>query len=214
MSDAGAGWRWSTLTVNLTGALVMGLLVAWLATRSTPSPLLRPFVAVGVLGGWTTYSGFALDTHAALDGNDMIGAVGYVLATIVLGVGASLVGLIAGERWFGPPPRALNESSTRSVRDTAARRHRWRTRRARPSRGDHPRPPVGRDGIRRDAADQRPGVAPARFGRRSGQRRRSPIGCSPCSGSGSAAASLPSPAMRCRWQRPCRSGGSCRASPT
>lgn len=103
LSDAGAGWRWSTLTVNLTGALVMGLLVAWLATRSTPSPLLRPFVAVGVLGGWTTYSGFALDTHAALDGNDMIGAVGYVLATIVLGVGASLVGLIAGERWFGPP---------------------------------------------------------------------------------------------------------------
>lgn len=100
---AGPGWGWATLTVNVTGALAMGLLVAWLAARAV-HPLARPFAAVGLLGGWTTYSTFALDAHTITDGGDAGRALGYVLATLVLGVGASLVGLFAGERSFGVSP--------------------------------------------------------------------------------------------------------------
>ena len=100
---AGPGWGWATLSVNVTGALAMGVLVAWLTTRAG-TPLLRPFAAVGLLGGWTTYSSFALDTHAVIAGHGAANALGYVLTTIIVGVGASLAGLLVGERLFGVPP--------------------------------------------------------------------------------------------------------------
>ncbi|WP_277452972.1 CrcB family protein [Janibacter sp. DB-40] len=103
LPEAGPGWGWATLTVNVTGALAMGLLVAWLAARVRHS-LVRPFAAVGLLGGWTTYSTFVLDAHAIIGGDGLGRAVGYVLATLLLGVGASLGGLLAGERWFGVSP--------------------------------------------------------------------------------------------------------------
>lgn len=102
------GWGWATLTVNVTGALAMGLLAAWLATRLA-HPLLRPFAAVGLLGGWTTYSTFALDTRAVIEGDGVVSALGYVAATIVLGVGASLVGMLLGERWTGVAPESVED---------------------------------------------------------------------------------------------------------
>ena len=58
--DAGA-WPWATFTVNLTGCLAMGLLVAYLVARPGVHRLARPFLGVGVLGGWTTFSAFAVD---------------------------------------------------------------------------------------------------------------------------------------------------------
>lgn len=100
---AGPGWGWATLVVNITGALAMGLLVAWLATRVT-SAFVRPFAAVGLLGGWTTYSTFAVDAVTLTGGHGVANALGYVLATLLIGVGASLAGLLLGERWFGLPP--------------------------------------------------------------------------------------------------------------
>lgn len=103
LPEAGPGWGWATLVVNISGALAMGLLVTWLATRVT-APLVRPFAAVGVLGGWTTYSTFALDATAVVGGHGVANALGYVVATLLIGVGASLAGLLLGERWFGLPP--------------------------------------------------------------------------------------------------------------
>lgn len=103
LPEAGPGWGWATLTVNVTGALAMGLLVAWLSAR-VAHPLIRPFAAVGLLGGWTTYSTFALDAPTIIGGDGIVSAVGYVVATLVLGVGASLAGLLTGERWFEVPP--------------------------------------------------------------------------------------------------------------
>ncbi len=99
---AGPGWGWATLAVNVTGALAMGLLVSWLATR-VASPLLRPFAAVGVLGGYTTYSTFALDVHATSAGDGAASAIGYMAATLVIGLGACVIGLLLGEKCFGVP---------------------------------------------------------------------------------------------------------------
>ena len=52
---------WATLVVNVTGAFAMGLLVAYLVDRPGAHRLARPFVGVGVLGGWTTFSALAVD---------------------------------------------------------------------------------------------------------------------------------------------------------
>ncbi|WP_338537523.1 CrcB family protein [Janibacter terrae] len=97
-----AGAPWGTVVVNLTGALTLGLLVAWLGAAQR-HPLVRPFVAVGLLGGWTTYSTLALDGHAlATDG--LGGLLGYLALTLGLGVGAALAGLVIGERLWHTPP--------------------------------------------------------------------------------------------------------------
>lgn len=93
LPEAADGWPWGTLLVNVTGALAMGLLIAWLADRESPA-WVRPFAATGLLGGWTTYSVFALDAVTL----SPVVAVGYVAATVVLGVGACAVGLRIGER--------------------------------------------------------------------------------------------------------------------
>lgn len=90
-----------TVLVNVSGAALIGLLVAWLATREHAPPLLRPFVAVGLLGGWTTYSALALDLHGLL-GRPLL-AVLYAAGTLALGVGACLLALRVGERVFGQP---------------------------------------------------------------------------------------------------------------
>lgn len=96
---AAGGSHWATLLVNVTGAFAMGVLVAWLA-RGTAHPLTRPFLSVGLLGGWTTYSSFALDTHA-LAGDGLGGLLGYLVLTIGLGVGAAVAGLVVGDRIWG-----------------------------------------------------------------------------------------------------------------
>src|SRR3954453_9970879 len=62
------GWPWVTLLVNLTGCLLIGVLLAVLLARFPSSHWLRPFLATGVLGGYTTWSTFAVETVALVDG--------------------------------------------------------------------------------------------------------------------------------------------------
>lgn len=96
---AASGAAWSTLLVNLTGAFAMGVLVVWLA-RGVPHPLARPFLSVGLLGGWTTYSSFALDAHGLVT-DGLGGFLGYLVATLALGIGAAALGLVVGDRVWG-----------------------------------------------------------------------------------------------------------------
>ena len=98
------GAVWPTLLVNVTGALTMGLLVAWLAAGER-HPLVRPAVSVGLLGGWTTYSSFALDAHG-LAGDGLGGLLGYLALTLGLGLGAALLGLVIGDRLWHASPSA------------------------------------------------------------------------------------------------------------
>jgi CrcB protein len=89
-------WPWATLLVNLTGCLLIGVLLAVLLARYASSPWLRPFLATGVLGGYTTYSTFAVDTVALVDAGRAVLAVGYVLASVLGGVLAVVAGLLSG----------------------------------------------------------------------------------------------------------------------
>jgi len=89
-------WPWATFGVNITGCLLIGVLLAVLLARFPHSPWLRPFLAVGVLGGFTTYSTFAMDAVRLTDGGHPGLAAGYVLASVLGGVAAVVAGLLAG----------------------------------------------------------------------------------------------------------------------
>ena len=96
------GWPWPTLTVNLAGGLLMGLLAGWLAFRGgAQDETIRLFAAVGVLGGFTTFSAFSLETALMIEKRQFALASGYVAASVVLSVAALFLGLIVARRAFG-----------------------------------------------------------------------------------------------------------------
>jgi CrcB protein len=95
------GWPWSTLMVNLIGYLAIGALLAVLLARFPHSPWLRPFLAVGVLGGFTTYSTFAVDVVELTGSGRGPLAVAYVLTSVLGGVLAVVVGLVVGRAAIG-----------------------------------------------------------------------------------------------------------------
>ena len=95
------GFPWATLVVNVSGAFAMGLLVAYLVDRPGTHRLARPFLGVGVLGGWTTFSSYAVEGRDLFaSGSPWLG-LGYVLGSLVVGLFAVGVGVTAGERLFG-----------------------------------------------------------------------------------------------------------------
>ena len=87
---------WATLTVNVVGCLLIGILATRL--RSAERPWVRPFVLTGVLGGFTTFSAFALETGVLLDAGRWATAGAYVLATMVLGLLAVRLGVAVAGR--------------------------------------------------------------------------------------------------------------------
>lgn len=89
-------WPWATLLVNLTGCLVLGLLIGLVFARSRSSSWLRPFLGTGVLGGFTTYSAFAVEAVQLADAGRAGTAAGYVAASVAGGVLAAALGLLAG----------------------------------------------------------------------------------------------------------------------
>ncbi|MEO0617797.1 MAG: fluoride efflux transporter CrcB [Pseudomonadota bacterium] len=90
----GLTFPWGTLIVNVAGSLAIGLLIGWLANRASESAAaVRVFFAVGVLGGFTTFSAFALDVVTLLERKQAASAFGYTLASVILSVSAVFIGL-------------------------------------------------------------------------------------------------------------------------
>ena len=89
------GWPWATLLVNVTGCLLLGVLFALLATRFPRSTWPRPLLAVGVLGGFTTYSAFAVEVVRMAEAGAALPAAGYVVTSVVGGVVAVAAGTLA-----------------------------------------------------------------------------------------------------------------------
>jgi CrcB protein len=83
----------ATLLINVTGSLLLGLLVA----ARPHARWMRPFLGTGVLGGFTTFSTFALETDRLLARAPAV-AAGYVALSLALGLGAAAVGLRLGRR--------------------------------------------------------------------------------------------------------------------
>ena len=87
-----------TLVVNVLGCMAMGLLASGLALRGGQH--LAPFLLTGVLGGFTTFSAFALDTTVLWQRGDSGLAMGYVLASVVHSLAVVSAGLAIGRGIF------------------------------------------------------------------------------------------------------------------
>jgi CrcB protein len=99
-SPAG-GWPWATLLVNVTGCALIGVLLTVLLARLPGHPWLRPFLATGVLGGYTTFSTFAVDVVRLVDDGAVATAVAYVAASVLGGLLAVVAGLAVGRCLLG-----------------------------------------------------------------------------------------------------------------
>lgn len=97
-----SGWPWPTLTVNVVGGVLMGLVAGWLAFRGgAQGETIRLFAAVGLLGGFTTFSAFSLETALMIEKRQFALASGYVAASVVLSIAALFLGLMIARRAFG-----------------------------------------------------------------------------------------------------------------
>ena len=90
----GPNYPAGTLIVNVAGSLVMGLLAGWFAFRGEHTgPSMRLFLTTGVLGGFTTFSAFALDTTLLWQRHDWIAATTYVAASVLLSIAGVMGGM-------------------------------------------------------------------------------------------------------------------------
>ena len=84
---------WSTLTVNIAGSLAMGLLAGWLAHFGPSGEPTRLLLAVGVLGGFTTFSSFSLEVVSLIERGQGGLALAYLAASLVAGFAGLWLGL-------------------------------------------------------------------------------------------------------------------------
>jgi CrcB protein len=136
------GFPWATWVENVTGGLVLGALMVLILDFWPPSRYLRPFVGVGVLGGYTTFSTYMLDTHALFVEGHAATAVAYLFGTLLAGLVAVWAGVLgaravvtAVERRHGrhhtqdtslaaEEPRAASDLPEETDHDPAARSRR------------------------------------------------------------------------------------------
>lgn len=91
---SGAGFPLGTLGVNIAGSFLMGLIVEWFALRADPGQMWRLFLTTGLLGGFTTFSSFSLDTVLMIERGATTSAGLYALASVIASVAALFLGLL------------------------------------------------------------------------------------------------------------------------
>ncbi len=84
---------WGTLTVNVAGSILMGVLIEVLALVWSPSQEIRALLVVGILGAFTTFSTFSLDVVALYERGQNLFVAAYVMGSVVLCVGGLFAGL-------------------------------------------------------------------------------------------------------------------------
>ena len=89
----GPGFPWGILVVNVLGCFIMGVIAELSALSWNLTPELRAFLTTGILGGFTTFSAFALDTAVMTQRGDMMATMLYVVGSVAGSVAALFVGL-------------------------------------------------------------------------------------------------------------------------
>lgn len=105
----------STLAINTTGAFILGFLLVLLGERLPPSRYARAFLAIGVVGAFTTFSTFAVETVQLADNHHVTTAAAFVATSIVSGLMLGWLGIVAGRaipHRHPPAPRHPREEST------------------------------------------------------------------------------------------------------
>jgi CrcB protein len=110
LPHADGAWPWSTLLVNLSGCVLIGMLMVVITELRDAHRLVRPFLGVGVLGGYTTFSTATVETLTLLSAGRPGAAIGYMTATPLLAVLGCACGVVTtrllARRSPGPPAEA------------------------------------------------------------------------------------------------------------
>ncbi len=88
----GTAFPYGTFIINISGSLVMGLIAGYLAFRGDAAQPWRLFIMTGILGGYTTFSAFSLDSMLLYERGELLLAASYVIGSVVL----AILGLFAG----------------------------------------------------------------------------------------------------------------------
>jgi CrcB protein len=89
------GFPWGIFVVNVTGGFAMGIIVELSALKLSLTPEVRAFLTVGILGGYTTFSTFSLDSALLIERGNYSGAALYIAGSALLSILALFAGL-----WF------------------------------------------------------------------------------------------------------------------
>lgn len=101
LRSLGPHWPWGTFAVNVVGGFLMGALTGWLAQRGgADQERWRLLLAVGVLGGFTTFSAFSLEAALMIEKRAYGQAFGYASGSVILSVAALFAGLMVARRAF------------------------------------------------------------------------------------------------------------------
>lgn len=96
----GPAFPWGTLAINVVGSFVIGLLAEMIARRFGGSTEMRLLLVTGLCGGFTTFSSFSLEFVALVERGAMPLAVSYLVASVVLSISATFLGLFIGRMAF------------------------------------------------------------------------------------------------------------------
>jgi CrcB protein len=89
---------WVTLVINLSGSLAIGLLITLTERVAQRAPLARPFLVIGFLGGWTTYSTLAVESTLLAKDGDIATFLAYLAATVIGGLSLVMAGIALSHR--------------------------------------------------------------------------------------------------------------------
>jgi CrcB protein len=88
------GFPWATFWTNVSGAFVLGFLLTLVIERLPPTRYLRPFLAVGFLGSYTTFSTLAVETVLLCKDGHVVLGVAYTLASVATGLAVAYLGIV------------------------------------------------------------------------------------------------------------------------
>ncbi len=97
------GFPWATFLTNVIGCFALGALMVFVLEVWPPRRYLRPFLGVGVLGGFTTFSTYTVEIHALLADRHWLAADAYALDSLVGGLFAVWLGIVAARLAAGIP---------------------------------------------------------------------------------------------------------------
>jgi len=100
LQRVGPGFPWGTFAINVSGALLIGVVMQLAQTRVGLSPYARVFLATGILGGYTTFSAFAYETYLLSRDAFSLQSVLYAFGSVIAGVAAAFVGIVLARAVF------------------------------------------------------------------------------------------------------------------
>lgn len=95
---ASGAFPWTTLTINVTGCFALGILMASIARREQVHPLVRPLLGTGIIGGYTTFSTYAVETNALLQHHHPILGLTYLWGSVAAGLASAACGHALADR--------------------------------------------------------------------------------------------------------------------